>query len=528
MHSQKVLKSVISIVFLLNAFLTGLAKGDVVCPFDHVQGFKADKAAAKAYIGEESLTQDQLRSGREIALWLKVKPGIEVWRDSFREVLDAAARPATAAEAKEQLKELCKPETYEKLYSRSGALDVGAAKELRARIATQELPGLDDVFYAQSNYQPGTPAPVKAALDSVVGDNANVVVNLLQFDGVQRSDREVYRIAEKQAVYFVDRSLFESKRFGRFSFGDTEPHRVRVVGYVVQMKSDGTFDVPGMPLKGVIPQGAIFMIDGSGLTGEQMVAAKPTLSKMIEADRGLKLVIRTAARGEEARLNKLTSGGAYALAHDPVSIGDIPTWGKWINDRLAEMAQRRSAAGGDFVIVTAHNDGRGDAVTRLTDRAAAGEFRAKHIIAEICNIADRDALLRFVKVAQENGALSVVVATGRLEGPEALLALEMLPDRLPSGRLAVETLAAAYRKAEALVSRAIDSNDPSLLSPFRNSADFLIKDGALNVPRAKQARDMLGSDATRLLQLSDASRELVRERICSADRLAGEEQDVQA
>ena len=74
---------------------------DVLCPKHHVVGFLADKGKGQAIVGQNSVTTDQLQAGQEIAVWIRVKPGIECVRDSYRETIAAAADPRTANDARE-------------------------------------------------------------------------------------------------------------------------------------------------------------------------------------------------------------------------------------------------------------------------------------------------------------------------------------------------------------------------------------------------------------------------------------------
>ena len=221
---------------------------------------------------------------------------------------------------------MCKPESYAKLFPDGTTLDPDAAKDfLEQRVSKLENPNLPDQFYAQSNYQPKGCDPIKAALTTVLPDNANLLTNFLRFDGQARPDEETYRIAEKQTVYFVDNSFFASNRFRKMSFGDTEPHRIRVVvGLKIVANADGkTFDVPNLPAPGVLPRGAILMLDASGLSGEQVAGTGPTLADLW-AQRGVRVALRTGVADEPGRLSRVTSGGGYSLVYDPQSIANVP------------------------------------------------------------------------------------------------------------------------------------------------------------------------------------------------------------
>ena len=80
----------------------------------------------------------------------------------------------------------------------------------------------------------------------------------------------------------------------------------------------------------------------------------------------------------------------------------------------------------------------------------------------------------------------------------------MLPDTLPSGRLAVETLAKAYTDAADALEAAVKADDVTKLDTFGPAGGFIRDSNDWKVT-AKQASKMLRQDAKRFVQLTDAS-----------------------
>jgi hypothetical protein len=169
----------------------------------------------------------------------------------------------------------------------------------------------------------------------------------------------------------------------------------------------------------------------------------------------------TKSRGWEARMKKAHTWRLFTVDVESRSLNKVRKYGALAREILEK---KRLVEGPGFRVefIIGHADEGRSYDAMIKRRAAAGEFRDRHLIFAICNESPSD-LMKANEIALEHGAASTINATGLVDIPAAALVASWAhahPERL-AGVTTAEFLERAYEETLREFERCLDAPVPT-------------------------------------------------------------------
>jgi hypothetical protein len=230
--------------------------------------------------------------------------------------------------------------------------------------------------------------------------------------------------------------------------------------------------------------------------------------------------------GFRQRLATPPEAGSLMLTVDE-SIGEVPLDGKLLLECLREYGYRNSPHGKIHVLFGDAERNKADALGDWVIRAQDQEFRGSHVIACICSV-DPKQLHQFARIAIENGARSVVIATRRIDVPAYAFAAHSFTRMEPSQLAGAFTIRDVWVSCYADALRRLEAcqSSPDLQTwsvekiqeEFGRLSEFLIKDGKVRTDRVKDLLKTLQQNPALFIWVADARERRTIPRISGSDR----------
>jgi hypothetical protein len=249
-------------------------------------------------------------------------------------------------------------------------------------------------------------------------------------------------------------------------------------------------------------------IDVSGLNARQLAGLRAQLRILRELEPEVTRLLDSGLEGSARRRAELLDWEQIEVGADN-SLGRVRRHGEIARQILGGLEADLSG-GRSIEFIIAHADGGGSYFNQAMKRAAAGEFRGKHVAAVLCEL-DPEQVLALRDAILSNGGLSVITVDAFLDVPAATLAATRLRKnpRVVGPVTPGDVPKAIYTDASAAFERCLREGNPieAIRREFGpRAADFFLDgNGRLDDAVIQKTREALKSDWLQYTETVDAT-----------------------